>query len=82
MAQKKATKKTATKKPATKKTVAKKTAPKKAVVKKAAPKKAAPKKAAKCEKIDKYFWIGILVAFIGTAIFWVLAIGVSKLLEK
>ena len=77
MAQKKATKKTATKKPAAKKTVAKKTAPKKAVVK-----KAAPKKAAKCEKIDKYFWIGILVAFIGTAIFWVLAIGVSKLLEK
>lgn len=77
MAQKKATKKTATKKPATKKTVAKKTAPKKAVVK-----KAAPKKAVKCEKIDKYFWIGILVAFIGTAIFWVLAIGVSKLLEK
>ncbi len=72
MAQKKATKKPATKKPATKKTVAKKTAPK----------KAAPKKAAKCEKIDKYFWIGILVAFIGTAIFWVLAIGVSKLLEK
>lgn len=72
MAQKKATKKTATKKPATKKTVAKKTAPK----------KAAPKKAVKCEKIDKYFWIGILVAFIGTAIFWVLAIGVSKLLEK
>ena len=77
MAQKKATKKTATKKPATKKTVAKKTALKKAVVK-----KVAPKKAAKCEKIDKYFWIGILVAFIGTAIFWVLAIGVSKLLEK
>ena len=77
MAQKKATKKTATKKPAAKKTVAKKTAPKKAVVK-----KAAPKKAVKCEKIDKYFWIGILVAFIGTAIFWILAIGVSKMLEK